>query len=680
MLYHGRDTQFCAGDPAGGRNVKPLAPNNVYAFRVECRTGLSRADKRYKSVFSSEERVFRMPKTVPANIAPPRLDENAAATPTMLPIFWAAPITDGGSTIVSYTLMGIKRADLLASDADEAPFVEYYRGSDMACRVGDRECPEAFATSRRQLAFEHPLEPGTEYGFRVVATNEQGDSEASKTLWARTPTDEEHAIQAAAGLTVDVQSLGGEGAAGRYEDERRMEGVSAEIASPTFHASPSGMVDLPRGWTEYWDPDSGECFYYNEETGENKWDKPPVEESGASGDGSSECRSPSKASSLTADITFRKRRFRFLHALTSSDAAQQDTRPFKVIVRRDHLVTDSFLRLRKATRRELVRQTLRVQYEGEPGIDSGGIGKDWFLTLSREMMGPQYCLFAPEANGYYTIDARSGILDEAEEYFRVFGRIMGKALRDQRMLDMPLCHGIYCKLLGSEPQLEHLAQIDPMLAKSLTWMLENDITGVIEDQTFSATVEEFGARREVPLVPHGSRIVVSESNKRKYVAAVVKWHFGGKFPRQLRALMEGFYELIPHDLVSPFGCSELEMLFNGCPSIDAESLQGGAGVNYTGGYCATSPTIALFWRVFDDLDDADRANLLRFTTGCSKMPLDGFPSGLPFTITRSEFGEDGLPTAHTCFNQLVLPPYTDEVTMRKKLFLAFENMEGFFLT
>lgn len=36
-----------------------------------------------------------------------------------------------------------------------------------------------------------------------------------------------------------------------------------------------------------------------------------------------------------------------------------------------------------------------------------------------------------------------------------------------------------------------------------------------------------------------------------------------------------------------------------------------------------------------------------------------------------------LPTAHTCFNHLMLPSYRDKGTLRDRLLLAIENAEGF---
>jgi E3 ubiquitin-protein ligase HUWE1 len=63
--------------------------------------------------------------------------------------------------------------------------------------------------------------------------------------------------------------------------------------------------------------------------------------------------------------------------------------------------------------------------------------------------------------------------------------------------------------------------------------------------------------------------------------------------------------------------------------------------------------------------------------------LDGFKAlqgadGVKQFNIHKAFGEDKLPTAHTCFNQLDLPEYATEELMREKLLLAIkEGSEGF---
>lgn len=50
---------------------------------------------------------------------------------------------------------------------------------------------------------------------------------------------------------------------------------------------------------------------------------------------------------------------------------------------------------------------------------------------------------------------------------------------------------------------------------------------------------------------------------------------------------------------------------------------------------------------------------------------------LRMLIQRSGRDSDSLPTAHTCFNVLLLPEYTSEDKLRRKLLLAIDNAEGF---
>lgn len=74
-------------------------------------------------------------------------------------------------------------------------------------------------------------------------------------------------------------------------------------------------------------------------------------------------------------------------------------------------------------------------------------------------------------------------------------------------------------ILGKKIALQDLESVDAGLFRGLTWMLENDITGVIED-TFSITEEHFGEVVTVDLKPGGRDVEVTEDNKKDYVEYV----------------------------------------------------------------------------------------------------------------------------------------------------------------
>ena len=77
------------------------------------------------------------------------------------------------------------------------------------------------------------------------------------------------------------------------------------------------------------------------------------------------------------------------------------------------------------------------------------------------------------------------------EYFRFVGRIIGKAVYDGRLLDAYFNRAFFKQILGRSVDMRDLESIDPEYHKSLQWMLENDITGVIDV-----------SRPQVPPGPH----------------------------------------------------------------------------------------------------------------------------------------------------------------------------------
>ncbi len=42
---------------------------------------------------------------------------------------------------------------------------------------------------------------------------------------------------------------------------------------------------------------------------------------------------------------------------------------------------------------------LNIEFSGEEGMDAGGLTREWFLLLSKEIFNPNYALFIPNANG-----------------------------------------------------------------------------------------------------------------------------------------------------------------------------------------------------------------------------------------------------------------------------------------
>ena len=366
------------------------------------------------------------------------------------------------------------------------------------------------------------------------------------------------------------------------------------------------------------------------------------------------------------------------------DLIEQKHMPsLRLLVRREYVFEDSFQYLRKKGPEEM-RGKLNIQFRGEEGIDAGGVSREWYQLMARKMFNENLALFtSSEGGSTFQPNPNSGVQSEDIghlDYFRFTGRVVGKALMDGQLMDAYFTRSFYKHMLREPLTVEDIEAVDPDYYKNLKWMLENDITGVL-DLSFTAETDYFGKKEMVELKPGGAQCAVTEENKADYVKRVCEHRMTTAIKPQIEAFLQGFWELVPRDLISMFNNAELELLISGLPDIDKGELR--AHTDYTG-YVPASPIVQWFWEVVDELNKEDMARLLQFCTGTSKVPLDGFKAlqGISgpqkFQIHRAYGPLDRLPAAHTCFNQLDLIEYESKDQLREKLLLAIhEGSEGF---
>lgn len=353
-----------------------------------------------------------------------------------------------------------------------------------------------------------------------------------------------------------------------------------------------------------------------------------------------------------------------------------------VHVRRDHVFEDSYRELHRKSPEEM-KNRLYIVFEGEEGQDAGGLLREWYMIISREMFNPMYALFrtSPGDRVTYTINPSSHCNPNHLSYFKFVGRIVAKAVYDNRLLECYFTRSFYKHILGKSVRYTDMESEDYHFYQGLVYLLENDVSTLGYDLTFSTEVQEFGVCEVRDLKPNGANVLVTEENKKEYVHLVCQMRMTGAIRKQLAAFLEGFYEIIPKRLISIFTEQELELLISGLPTIDIDDLK--ANTEYHK-YQGNSIQIQWFWRALRSFDQADRAKFLQFVTGTSKVPLQGFAAlegmnGIQkFQIHRDDRSTDRLPSAHTCFNQLDLPAYESYEKLRQMLLLAIQECsEGF---
>lgn len=189
-------------------------------------------------------------------------------------------------------------------------------------------------------------------------------------------------------------------------------------------------------------------------------------------------------------LDFDNKRNYFNQQLHRRPHAREHHGTLQLNVRRQRVFEDSFQYLQRKTGDQIKYGKLSVRFYDEEGVDAGGVTREWFQILARQMFDPNYCLFQPCAADRLTYQPNkaSSINPEHLSFFKFVGRIIGKAIHDGRLLDAYFARSLYRQILGKPVDYRDVEWIDPEYYKSLCWILENDPTPL--DLTFSVEADE----------------------------------------------------------------------------------------------------------------------------------------------------------------------------------------------
>ncbi|XP_062859267.1 probable E3 ubiquitin-protein ligase HECTD2 isoform X2 [Trichomycterus rosablanca] len=223
-------------------------------------------------------------------------------------------------------------------------------------------------------------------------------------------------------------------------------------------------------------------------------------------------------------------------------------------VRRLQLVSDSLDELSR--KRADLKKKLKVTFVGEAGLDMGGLTKEWFLLLIRQIFHTDYGMFT------YLKDSQchwfsNWKCDNCSE-FRLVGALMGLAVYNSITLDIRFPPCVYKKLLTPpivpcDPDtpvgmatltLDDLQQVMPDLAHGLGELLSYE--GNVEEDfctTFQVFQEELGVVKSYNLKPGGDKIAVNNQNRKEYVQLYIDFLLNKFIYRQFAAFYHGFHSV-----------------------------------------------------------------------------------------------------------------------------------------
>jgi E3 ubiquitin-protein ligase HUWE1 len=242
-------------------------------------------------------------------------------------------------------------------------------------------------------------------------------------------------------------------------------------------------------------------------------------------------------------LEFDNKRNYFHRKLHSRGTEVRQPHPsLQLAVRRDQVFLDSFKSLYYKKADEFKYGKLNIRFHGEEGVDAGGVTREWFQVLAKQMFNANYALFNPVASDRTTFhpNTLSAVNPEHLTFFKFIGRIIGKALYESRVLDCHFSRAVYKRMLSKPVSIKDMETLDLDYYKSLVWMLENDITDIITE-TFSVETEEFGETKIVDLIPDGRNVQVTEENKHEYVRLVVEHKMIGSVKEQLEHFLLGMF-------------------------------------------------------------------------------------------------------------------------------------------
>lgn len=429
--------------------------------------------------------------------------------------------------------------------------------------------------------------------------------------------------------------------------------------------SDDDLGPLPEGWEERIHTD-GRIFFIDHNTRTTQWEDPRLS-------------NPQIAGPAVPYSRDYKRKYEYL----KSQLRKPNNVPnkFEIKVSRQSILEDSYRIISNVPRTDLLKTKLWVEFEGEVGLDYGGLAREWFFLLSKEMFNPYYGLFEYSAMDNYTLQINpiSGLCNEEHlNYFKFIGRIAGMAVYHGKLLDAFFIRPFYKMMLGKSIDLKDMESVDSEYYNSLLWIKENNPTEL--ELTFAVDEDSLGHTSQRELKPNGANIPVTQENKDEYIKLVIEWRFVARVQDQMNAFLDGFNALVPLNLIKIFDEHELELLMCGIQNIDVKDWK--QNTLYKGDYHPNNIVIQWFWRVVLSFNNEMRSRLLQFVTGTSRVPMNGFKelygSNGPQMFTIEKWGTpENFPRAHTCFNRLDLPPYESYQHLREKLIKAIEGSQGF---
>eukprot|EP00667_Euglena_gracilis_P002288 EG_transcript_2290 len=354
-------------------------------------------------------------------------------------------------------------------------------------------------------------------------------------------------------------------------------------------------------------------------------------------------------------------------------------------VDRADLLSTGLTALKAMDSHALLASEIGVTFKEESGVDAGGLRREFFTQFALQLtdVNRPGAIFAVAADNSIVPQPTTAEDPPPDlEAYRLAGRFFGLTIMQGYSIPVYF-HGIIYKMMTRHRvTLRDVKSLNPeFFHHRFETLLQPDGVSqmeelLCEELTFVSAVTP-GQPVPVPLVEGGEARRVTEDNKREYLELLATQYVEGGVHAQRAKLLEGFHEVIPIEVLRELEVSprDLEVILAGCPDLDLEEWKAHTTVEAEGE--REQQVTEWFWECVQDMDAEQHSRLLAFTTGLRRLPPSGF-CGLSFKLSF-DVEASHLPTAHTCFQNLVLPlcESKEDLMAKLKVVLQDDAMVGF---
>ncbi|XP_066574472.1 probable E3 ubiquitin-protein ligase HERC4 [Amia ocellicauda] len=338
-----------------------------------------------------------------------------------------------------------------------------------------------------------------------------------------------------------------------------------------------------------------------------------------------------------------------------------------VQVKRDAILRDTLQVLRSKSAVEY-KLPLQVSFENEPAIDQGGVKKEFFSVISRQLV--------EKGQTFFVVDDTSGLVwfkpENCSDMYHLVGILCGMALYNHCVADLHFPSVLFKKLLAMEPTLDDFLELHPTLGRTLQDVLDEEEDN-IENLYLDFTVQVGVQQHE--LIANGRDIPVTKYNRQEYVDKYVDFFLNKSVKKQFEDFKRGFLFGCPCEMWTVFFPDELKTVLSGTEVFDWTVLE---KTTKYGGYDSTDKTVRNFWSVFYGLEEEKKKHFLAFLTGSDRLSVGGLRT-VRMTIWNNGYQnpDDYFPEVSTCVRALNLPDYSNISILRKQLLHVLTLHEGF---